>query len=226
MLPDRVGWTRGRPDHLRRRHRRRRRHVDRVPGVLPARPGRRRTRERVLAVAAELGYRPNPHARALLSGRHHTVAMVVSDITNPHYFELIRGAELRARVSEYTLVLVNAEESPRVEWDQIQRLVAAVDGFVLAASRLPDENLRADRGPAPRRPHEPRAARAGQRGARPRRGVPADRRSPGLARPPRARLPGRPAQLLDGGDPVGRPAARPRNRSGSARGGSAPSRPR
>jgi DNA-binding LacI/PurR family transcriptional regulator len=92
-------------------------------------------------VAAELGYRPNPHARALLSGRHHTVAMVVSDITNPHYFELIRGAEMRARASEYTLVLVNAEESPRVEYDQIQRLVSSVDGFVLAASRLPDENL-------------------------------------------------------------------------------------
>jgi len=101
-----------------------------------------KTRERVLAVAAELGYRPNPHARALLSGRHHTVAMVVSDITNPHYFELIRGAEMRARASEYTLVLVNAEESPRVEYDQIQRLVSSVDGFVLAASRLPDENLR------------------------------------------------------------------------------------
>ncbi len=92
-------------------------------------------------MAAELGYRPNPHARALLSGRHHTVAMVVSDITNPHYFELIRGAEMRAKASEYTLVLVNAEESPRIEYDQIQRLVPSVDGFVLAASRLPDENL-------------------------------------------------------------------------------------
>ena len=67
--------------------------------------------------------------------------MVVSDITNPHYFELIRGAEMRARVSEYTLLLVNAEESPRVEWEQIQRLSPAVDGFLLAASRLPDENL-------------------------------------------------------------------------------------
>lgn len=100
------------------------------------------TRDRVLAVAAELGYRPNPHARALLSGKHHTVAMVVSDITNPHYFEMIRGAEMRARVSEYTLLLVNAEESPRVEWEQIQRLSPAVDGFLLAASRLPDENLR------------------------------------------------------------------------------------
>lgn len=100
------------------------------------------TRERVLAVANELGYKPNPHARALLSGRHQTIAMVVSDITNPHYFELIRGAEMRARASRFTLVLVNAEESPRVEYDQVQRLVPAVDGFVLAASRLPEENLR------------------------------------------------------------------------------------
>lgn len=100
------------------------------------------TRAKVLAVAAELGYRPNPHARALLSGRHHTIAMVVSDITNPHYFELIRGAEMRAKASEYTLVLVNAEESPQIEHEQIQRLVGSVDGFVLAASRLPDEQLR------------------------------------------------------------------------------------
>ena len=108
-----------------------------------------RTRAHVLAVAAELGYRPNPHARALLSGRHHTIAMVVSDITNPHYFELIRGAELRAKASEYTLVLVNAEESPRIEYDQIQRLVPSVDGFVLAASRLPDENLEQIAGQRP-----------------------------------------------------------------------------
>jgi LacI family transcriptional regulator len=38
-------------------------------------------------------------------------------------------------------VLVNAEESPRIEYDQIQRLLTRVDGFLLAASRLPDENL-------------------------------------------------------------------------------------
>ena len=106
-------------------------------------PGRVReeTRLRVLRVAAELGYQANPHARALLSGRTRTVAMVVSDITNPHFFELIRGAEKRAKAAEYTLVLVNAEEAPRIEYGQIQRLMPSVDGFLLAASRLPDENL-------------------------------------------------------------------------------------
>jgi LacI family transcriptional regulator len=38
-------------------------------------------------------------------------------------------------------VLVNAEESPRIEYDHIRRLAQSVDGFVLAASRLPDENI-------------------------------------------------------------------------------------
>ncbi|MCZ2818153.1 MULTISPECIES: LacI family DNA-binding transcriptional regulator [unclassified Modestobacter] len=99
------------------------------------------TREHVLETARRLGYQPNPHARALVSRRTQTVAMVVSDITNPHFFELIRGAELRAKASGYTLVLVNAEESPRIELEQIQRLTRSVDGFLLAASRQPAENL-------------------------------------------------------------------------------------
>ena len=97
------------------------------------------TREQVLRAARELGYEPNPHARALTSRRTQTIAMVMPDITNPHFFEIIRGAEMRAKASDYTLVLVNAEESPRVEQEQIRRLDRSVDGFVLAASRLPDD---------------------------------------------------------------------------------------
>jgi DNA-binding LacI/PurR family transcriptional regulator len=99
------------------------------------------TRARVLAVAEELGYVPNPHARALPSGEHRTVAMVLSDITNPHFFELIRGAEQRAKAAGTTLVIVNGEESPRIELDQIRGLAPSVDGFVLASSRLPDQEL-------------------------------------------------------------------------------------
>ncbi|HEX6338802.1 MAG TPA: LacI family DNA-binding transcriptional regulator [Jiangellaceae bacterium] len=99
------------------------------------------TRDHILSVAGKLGYQHNPHARALLSGRTHAIGMVVSDITNPHYFELIRGAEQRVKASKYTLVLVNAGESPRIEYDHIRRLAQSVDGFVLAASRLPDENI-------------------------------------------------------------------------------------
>jgi LacI family transcriptional regulator len=99
------------------------------------------TREHILSVARELGYRPDPYRRSALSRRTHAIGMVVSDITNPYYFELVRGAESRAKESNYTLVLINAEESPRIEYDSIQRIARSVDGFILAASRLPDENL-------------------------------------------------------------------------------------
>ena len=106
-------------------------------------PGRvgEATRQHVLQVARDLGYEPNPHARALTSRRTQTIAMVVSDITNPHFFELIRGAEMRAKAARYTLVLVNAEESTRMELEQVTRLTRSVDGFLLAASRQPDDKL-------------------------------------------------------------------------------------
>ena len=104
--------------------------VSRAFGV----PGRisEPTRLRIIAAADELGYSPNPHARALQSGRHRTIAMLLSDITNPHFFELIRGAEQRAKASANTLVIVNGEESPRIELEQLQTVAASVDGFVLA----------------------------------------------------------------------------------------------
>ncbi|TQM09101.1 LacI family DNA-binding transcriptional regulator [Pseudonocardia kunmingensis] len=124
--------------------------VARVAGVATStvsrvfgKPGRitDATRDRVLRAARELGYEPNPHARALTSNRTQTIAMVVSDITNPHFFELIRGAEMRAKAAAYTLVLVNAEESTRMELEQVRRLTRSVDGFLLAASRQPDDEL-------------------------------------------------------------------------------------
>lgn len=107
------------------------------------------TRARVMAAAAELDYAPRQRPRRRTgpaSGRSEerprTVAMLVSDITNPHYFELIRGAELRARASGTTLVLVNCEESTQIELEQVRGLTSTVDGFVMAASRLPDQQLR------------------------------------------------------------------------------------
>ncbi|MDE3165494.1 MAG: LacI family DNA-binding transcriptional regulator, partial [Acidobacteriota bacterium] len=51
------------------------------------------TREMVAAVARRLGYRPNRVARGLVTGRSHTLALVVSDIRNHFFAEVARGAE-------------------------------------------------------------------------------------------------------------------------------------
>ncbi|HEY1135739.1 MAG TPA: LacI family DNA-binding transcriptional regulator [Nocardioides sp.] len=100
------------------------------------------TREHVLAVAERLGYSPNPSARALGSGRSDTVGLLVPDITNPYFAGAIKGAERAAAAAGVTLVLGDTQERPANEEKLVRRLGAAVDGFVLVASRLSDPALR------------------------------------------------------------------------------------
>jgi DNA-binding LacI/PurR family transcriptional regulator len=106
-------------------------------------PGRisDRTREHVLKIAADLGFRPNPAARALPSGKTLTLALLVPDITNPFFFGLIRGAERQAAAAGFTLVLGDSGESAEAEAAYVERLGPGVDGFVLASSRLPEDAL-------------------------------------------------------------------------------------
>ncbi|WP_307849732.1 LacI family DNA-binding transcriptional regulator [Qaidamihabitans albus] len=100
------------------------------------------TREHVLRVAERLGYHTNQLARALPSGRTRTVALFVADITNPHFFGIIRGAEQQTRAAGCTLIVGDTEESPELEARNIERLSGSVDGFVIAASRMSDADIR------------------------------------------------------------------------------------
>jgi Bacterial regulatory proteins, lacI family len=93
--------------------------VAREAGVAPStvsrafsRPGRvnAETAERVRAVAARLGYRTSPPARALSTGRSSMVALVIPDVTNPVYFDITRGAEDAAAEAGYTLLLADFRE--------------------------------------------------------------------------------------------------------------------
>lgn len=107
------------------------------------------TRERILATAAEMGYRPSPIARALPSGRTTTLALLVPDITNPFFFGIIRAAERQAAAAGYTLVLADTNESADAEAASVANLTRAVDGFVLTSSRLPAAALREAREQVP-----------------------------------------------------------------------------
>jgi DNA-binding LacI/PurR family transcriptional regulator len=108
-----------------------------------------RTREHVQAVASEMGYRPNRLAQALPTGRTRMLAVLVPDITNPHNFGLVRGAEAQARAAGSTLVIADTQGGAELEATHLDQLGSTVDGFVLAASRLPDDELRtlAERSP-------------------------------------------------------------------------------
>src|SRR5260370_4547742 len=99
------------------------------------------TRHHVQSVAMRLGYRHNRMSTALETGRTPMLALLVADITNPSNFGLIRGAEAEARAAGYTLILGDTQESPEFEKAHAERLGSAVEGFVLASSRLPDDAL-------------------------------------------------------------------------------------
>jgi DNA-binding LacI/PurR family transcriptional regulator len=99
------------------------------------------TRQHVQSVAMRLGYRPNRMATPPETGRTPMLALLVADVTNPHNFGLIRGAEAQARAAGYTLIIGNTQESPEFERAHTERLGSAVAGFVLASSRLPDDEL-------------------------------------------------------------------------------------
>ncbi|MCZ9880597.1 LacI family DNA-binding transcriptional regulator [Arthrobacter sp. B2a2-09] len=115
------------------------------------RPGRvnARTEERIRKVAADLNYTLNPMARALPTGRSNTLGLILSDITNPAYFGLVRGAQRVAMAEGFTLVLAESQESPQRELEKAQRILRSVDGLVLVGTRLSDEEIQALRASKP-----------------------------------------------------------------------------
>ncbi|MGY3318671.1 LacI family DNA-binding transcriptional regulator [Arthrobacter sp. H-02-3] len=100
-----------------------------------------RTRARIEEAAAMLNYTPNSQAKALSSGRTGAVGVLVPDITNPFYFDLIRGTQLQLKAAGYTQLLVDTEESDEVEASAMEQLRKGADGIIVAASRLSDEVL-------------------------------------------------------------------------------------
>ena len=91
-----------------------------------------RTREHVFAVAARLNYRPNRVARGLVTGRSHSLALVVSDIRNPFFAEVARGAEDAARTGNCDLVLCNSDLDADKQMQYVRSLIEKqVDGILM-----------------------------------------------------------------------------------------------
>ena len=99
------------------------------------------TESKVRQAAKELNYRVNPMARSLPTGRTKMLAVIVADITNPMFFDAVRGAELKASASGYTTVIAESQESSRNEAAALERIIPTVDGVVLATTRLSDQEI-------------------------------------------------------------------------------------
>lgn len=90
------------------------------------------TAERIRAIIAEIGYRPNLAARALAEGRAPTLALLVASIANPFYPEFARAAERRARAEGRFLVVCHTDADPDIGLAYLDRVSAGISEGVLA----------------------------------------------------------------------------------------------
>jgi LacI family transcriptional regulator len=83
----------------------------------------RRTRVLVLAAVKRLGYFPNVHARQLASHTSRTLGIIVSDIENPFFPEIIKSFETRARQLGYDAILSDTNYDPRRTREAAERMM-------------------------------------------------------------------------------------------------------
>lgn len=99
------------------------------------------TRQRIERAADEIGYIASRSKRAGAPVLTRSIAVLVSDITNPFFFDIIRGTQQQLKAAGYTQLLVDTEESGELEAATLASLKHAADGAVVTASRLPDSQL-------------------------------------------------------------------------------------
>ncbi|GAA3391695.1 LacI family DNA-binding transcriptional regulator [Cryptosporangium minutisporangium] len=100
-----------------------------------------RTRARILDTARRLGYRPNRAARSLITGRTGNLGVIVPDLTNPFFPDVVAGIQARAHQRALTTLLADTGDDPDAERDLIATLAPQVDGLVLCGARLPVDDL-------------------------------------------------------------------------------------
>ncbi len=93
------------------------------------------TRRRVEKAVRELGFVPNRAARGLITGRTGNIAVIVPDITNPHFASVVRSVERAAREADLQVLLVDTGEHPDEEVRAAQTMVGDVEGFVVLSPR-------------------------------------------------------------------------------------------
>jgi DNA-binding LacI/PurR family transcriptional regulator len=99
------------------------------------------TRERVVRAARDLGYRPNIVARSLVRGRSYTIGVVVPELSNPFFLDVVAGVQRVATEAGYAVLLCDARQtSPGRHLDALRG--RQVDGIIIDAVGL--ESLPAD----------------------------------------------------------------------------------
>ncbi len=96
------------------------------PGINPE------TKQKILAAAKAYGYRPNIHARSMAGGKSMLIGVVVFDLNNPFFPDVLNSITKYCTDRNYSTVVMVTDRDPEQEIQCIQNLYhMAVDGIVL-----------------------------------------------------------------------------------------------
>lgn len=99
------------------------------------------TKDRVKGIMEEYQYSPNNVARALVTKKSNCIGIIIPDIRNPFFPELIRGVEDMAQERDYNLIICNTDDAVQKQnryLDILQKRM--VDGIILTASSLANDS--------------------------------------------------------------------------------------
>lgn len=100
-------------------------------------PVKAATARKVWRAVTALNYYPNSHARTLVSGRSRLIGLIVSDITNPFFPELVRTFEDLAAQKQYDLLLTSTNyDTSRMTTCLRRMLERKVDGVAIMTSEM------------------------------------------------------------------------------------------
>ncbi len=109
-------------------------------------PVKESTRQKILEACEALGYRPNRLARGLKTKRSYTIGVIIPELTNPFFPEVVRAIEHKAKEYNYNTILCDTDDDPEVGLSDLHLLIEKqVDGIILIGGVIPRDAILSSR---------------------------------------------------------------------------------
>jgi len=102
-----------------------------------------RTRSKVMKVIHELDYQPNAAAKNLRSQKTMTIGVIVPDVNNAYYAEVIKGIANVAYARKYKIIICDTENNKEKEFEFVNLLMnRTIDGLVMVTPNLLEDEIK------------------------------------------------------------------------------------
>ncbi|EUJ32164.1 LacI family transcriptional regulator [Listeria cornellensis FSL F6-0969] len=100
------------------------------------------TRNKVFQTAKDLAYKPNFFAKNMVTNRTNTIGMIVPEVTDPFFSQMVKGAEDYLNAHDYMILLCNSSQDSTREDLYVEELLhRAVDGLIIASPNILASNV-------------------------------------------------------------------------------------